>query len=158
MIMFSIIYDHHFLQNILKFKYTWVNSYSTIWLILELHAIPVISISCKIYHITFKDICVDWHSTVCLFLVHVNYFIHNIHLTHWGRVTHICINKLTIVGSNNGLSPDRCQAIIWNNAGILLIRTLGTNFSEILSAIHIFSFKKCIWKCLENGHHFVSLG
>ena len=44
--------------------------------------------------------------------------------------------------SENGLSPGLCQAIIWTNAGILLIRTLGTNFSEILSEIHKFSFKK----------------
>ena len=63
-------------------------------------------------------------------------------LTHWGRVTHICVSDLTIIGSDNGLSPGRRQAIIWSNAGILLIRTLGTNFSEILSAIHTFSFKK----------------
>ena len=63
-------------------------------------------------------------------------------LTHWGRVTHICVSKLTIIGSDNGLSPGRRQAIIWTNAGILLIRTLGTNFSEILSKIHAFSFKK----------------
>ena len=63
-------------------------------------------------------------------------------LTHAGRVTHICVGKLTIIGSDNGLSPDRRQAIIWTNAGILLIRTLGTNFSEILSEIYIFSFKK----------------
>ena len=33
-------------------------------------------------------------------------------LTHWGRVTHICVSKLTIIGSDNGLSPDRRQAII----------------------------------------------
>ena len=32
-------------------------------------------------------------------------------LTHWGRVTHICVSKLTIIGSNNGLLPDRRQAI-----------------------------------------------
>ena len=31
---------------------------------------------------------------------------------------------------------------IWTNAGILLIRPLGTNFSEILIKIHTFSFKK----------------
>ena len=62
-------------------------------------------------------------------------------LTHWGRVTHICVSKLTIIGPDNGLSPGRHQAIIWTNAGILLIRTLGTNFSEILSRIHAFSFK-----------------
>ena len=62
--------------------------------------------------------------------------------THWRRVTHICVSKLTIIGSDNGLSPGRRQAIIWTNAGILLIRTPGTNFSEILSEIHIFSFKK----------------
>ena len=53
-------------------------------------------------------------------------------LTHWGRVTHIYVNKLTIIGSDNGLSPSWRQAIIWTNAGILLIGPLGTNFSEIL--------------------------
>ena len=63
-------------------------------------------------------------------------------LTHWGRVTHICVTKLTIIGSDNGLSPDRRQAIIWTNAGILLIGPLGTKFSEILIDIWIFSFKK----------------
>ena len=52
-------------------------------------------------------------------------------LTHWGRVTHICVSKLTIIGSDNGLSPGRPQAIIWTNAGILLIQTSETNFSEI---------------------------
>ena len=33
-------------------------------------------------------------------------------LTHWGWVTHICVSNLTIIGSDNGLSPGRCQAII----------------------------------------------
>ena len=42
-------------------------------------------------------------------------------LTHWGRVTHICVSKLTIIDSDNGLLPDRRQAIIWTNAGLLLI-------------------------------------
>ena len=52
-------------------------------------------------------------------------------LTHWGRVTHICIRKLATIGSDNGLSPGRHQAIIWTNAGKLLVGPLGTNFSEI---------------------------
>ena len=59
-------------------------------------------------------------------------------LTHWGWVTHICVSKLTIIGSDNGLSPDRHQAIIWTNAGLLLIGPLGTNFSEILIEILTF--------------------
>ena len=63
-------------------------------------------------------------------------------LTHWGRVTHLCISKLTSIASDNGLSPGRRQAIIWNNAGILLIGPLGTNFSEILIKIQTFSLKK----------------
>ena len=63
-------------------------------------------------------------------------------LTHWGRVTHICVGKLSIIGSDNGLSPKRRQAIIWTNAGILLIGPLGTNFSEILIEIQTFSLKK----------------
>ena len=53
-------------------------------------------------------------------------------LTHWGRVTHICVGKLTIIGSDNGLLPERRQAIIWTNAGIVIIGALGTNFCEIL--------------------------
>ena len=63
-------------------------------------------------------------------------------LTHWGRVTHIWPLNSTIIGSDNGLSPGRRQAIIWNNTGILLIVHIGRNFSEILIEIHIFSFKK----------------
>ena len=63
-------------------------------------------------------------------------------LTHWGRVTHLCVSKLTSIASDNGLSPGRRQAIIWNNAGILLIGPLGTNFGEILIEIQTFSLKK----------------
>ena len=65
-----------------------------------------------------------------------------LYLTHWGRVTHICVSKLPIIGSDNGLSPGRCQAIIWTNTWIVLMRTLGTNFSEILIEIHTFAFQK----------------
>ena len=65
-------------------------------------------------------------------------------LTHWGRVTHICVSIIIAIGSDNGLSPNRRQAIIWTNAGILssVIRPSGTNISELLIEIHIFSFKK----------------
>ena len=63
-------------------------------------------------------------------------------LTYWGRVTHICVSKLTIISSDNGLSPGRRQVIFWTKAGILLIGTLETNFSEILIECHSFSFKK----------------
>ena len=63
-------------------------------------------------------------------------------LTHWGRVTHICVGKLTTIVSDNGLSPRRRPAIIWTIARILLIGPLGTNFSGILIGIQTFSFKK----------------
>ena len=46
------------------------------------------------------------------------------------------------MGSDNGLSPGRHQAIIWTVAGILLIKPLGTKFSEILIEIHTFSLRK----------------
>ena len=36
---------------------------------------------------------------------------------------HICVSKLTIIVADNGLSPDRRQAIIWTNAEILSIWT-----------------------------------
>ena len=63
-------------------------------------------------------------------------------LTQWGRVTHMCVSRLTITGSDNGLSPGRRQAIIWTNAEILLIVPLGTNFSEHLIETLTFSFTK----------------
>ena len=68
------------------------------------------------------------------------------HLTHWGRATHICVGKLTTIGSDNGLSPGRRQAIISTIAGILLIWPLGRNFSEISIDIQTFSFKKIHFK------------
>ena len=65
-------------------------------------------------------------------------------------MTQICVSKFTIIGLDNGLSPIRRQVIIWTNAGILLIRTLGTNFSEMLIPIHTFSKQenafKNVWK------------
>ena len=61
---------------------------------------------------------------------------------HRGQVAHICVSKLTIIASDNGLSPGRLQGIIWTNTGILLIWPLGTHFSEILIEIQRVSFKK----------------
>ena len=63
-------------------------------------------------------------------------------LTHWDRMTHICVVTNTNIGSDNGLSHGRRQTIIWTNAGILLIGPWGTIFSEILIEILTFSFKK----------------
>ena len=36
------------------------------------------------------------------------------------------------IGSDNGFSPIRLQAIIWTSAGLLSVGHFGTNFSEIL--------------------------
>ena len=62
---------------------------------------------------------------------------------------HMCVGKLTIIGTDNGLSPGRRQAIIWTNAGYLLIWPLGTYFNEILNGIQTFSFKKMHSKMLS---------
>ena len=62
--------------------------------------------------------------------------------THRGRVTHICVSKIIIIGLDNGLSPGQRQAIIWTNVGLLLIGPLGINFSEILIEMNKFLFNK----------------
>ena len=72
-------------------------------------------------------------------------------LSHWGRVTHMCGSKLTIIGSDKGLLPGWRQAIIWTNTRILLVGPLGTNFSEILNDIDTLllrkmHLKKVVWK------------
>ena len=54
--------------------------------------------------------------------------------SHLGRVTHICVGNLAIIGPDNVLSPGRRQTIIWTNAGLLLIGPLGTNSSSSSSS------------------------
>ena len=63
-------------------------------------------------------------------------------LTHWSRVTHICVSKLATIG----LRPGRRQTIICTNAGLSLNGPLGTNFSEISIEMHASSFKKMYLK------------
>ena len=79
-------------------------------------------------------------------------------LTHWGQVTHICVSKRTIIGSDNGLLPDRRQAIVWTNAGKVSIGLLQTNFSGILIEYHTFSFKKMHLKMLSRKWQPFCLG
>ena len=112
--------------------------------------------------------CSDWKKKICRSAV--------ILLTHLGWVMQIYLSNLTIIGSDNGLSPSQHRAITWSSAGILLIAPLGTNFTEISIWIEIFLGKKMVLKVLsgksrpfclglnvltieagtleQNGHHF----
>ena len=77
------------------------------------------------------------------YLKNVSHFVSaSMYLTNWGWVTHICVSKLTIFGSDNGLSPGLHQVIIWSNVAISLIWPPGTRFSGMLIKILMFSFKK----------------
>ena len=49
---------------------------------------------------------------------------------------------LAIIGSDNGMSLGRRQAIIWTSAVLLSTGTLEINSSQILFDIQLFSFKK----------------
>ena len=60
-------------------------------------------------------------------------------LTHWGRVTHICVGERT-------------------NAVILLIGPYGTNYSEILIQILTFSFTKMSLKVSSAKWRLFGLG
>ena len=79
------------------------------------------------------------------------------------------MNRINI-GSDNGLSPFRHQAIILTNAGLLSIGTLGTNFSEVFIKIQKCSFTKLhpkitsakwlpviSWPCVIQGHAYGSV-
>ena len=52
------------------------------------------------------------------------------------------LSNTSILNSLRPIDAFRRQTIIWTNDGILLIGPLGTNFSEILTGIQAFSFKK----------------
>ena len=71
------------------------------------------------------------------------------------NAAYVSVNWVSI-GSDNGLSPAQCQAIIWTSVGILLMGPLRTNFSEIRIKIQNFHSWKCIWQYRrQNGAHFV---
>ena len=113
----------------------WLDWDTIVWVFLptKIYFIDVVTwVYMRSKSTTFKMDCLSKCITEACLLI----------LTHWGGVTHICVSNLSIIGSDIGLSPDRRQAIICTNAGLLLIEPLGTNFSEILIEIHTFSFKE----------------
>ena len=61
---------------------------------------------------------------------------------HWGRVTHICVSELTIIGSDNGYSPVLAPSHYLNQCWNIINSTPIKKFSQILIEIHTFSFKK----------------
>ena len=76
-------------------------------------------------------------ASTCCYMTSIVFWVNSL------RPSDVYLNLyITIIGSGNGLLPGWCQAIIWTNAGILLIGPPGTNFSEIFINIHTFSFKK----------------
>ena len=60
-------------------------------------------------------------------------------LTHWGWLI-IFVNKLTIIGSDNGLPPGHYLNQCWNI--VTWTSALGSNVREILIEIYTFSLKK----------------
>ena len=76
-------------------------------------------------------------------------------------MTHICVSKLHIVDSDYGWVPDRHQAIIWTNAGILLIQASGTisifihknAFENICEIAAILSRPQCVETSCNISHN-----
>ena len=66
--------------------------------------------------------------------------------SRWDRVAHICVSKLTIIDSDDGLSPGRRQAIFWTNAGILLMGHLGNSNRKSYFFFKKIHFKNVVWK------------
>ena len=139
-----------FLQYIGLCEFRWPISFMMIvrttvrYLIIKSEVSPIRNCLGLCHETIVCDVCLS----ICLFLERVDSkrniqpCLHHHTLSHWGRVTHICVSKITIIGSDNGLSQGRRQAITWTNVVLLLIGPLGTNSSEILIEIDTFSFKK----------------
>ena len=72
-------------------------------------------------------------------------------LTHWGRVTLICVNKLTIIGSGNGLSPGSIWSHYLNQCWNIVNWTIGNklqwNFNRNENIfIQENAFENIVWK------------
>ena len=73
------------------------------------------------------------------------------YIAHRGQMTHICSSKLTIIGSDNGLSPGRCQLYEYFNKNNLLYKSqygFHTLHSTELASLEIIDI---IGKDLDNG-------
>ena len=60
------------------------------------------------------------------------------------------VSEVTIIGSDNCLSPGRRQAIIWNNAENIITCTIRNKLQRTLNRNWYFSFKKIQLK-MESG-------
>ena len=131
---YSVFYKHFRSARVILIKYsngTFCAIYVSVRWVWDLTANWILKVSAWYLFSTIEIIFLPLSSMSCV-------------LTHWGRVTHICVSKLIIIGSDNGLSPGRRQAIIWTNAEILSIGPLS------------FHSRKCIWKCRQEiGSHLV---
>ena len=77
-------------------------------------------------------------------------------------MTHICVSRLTIIGSDNGLSSVRRQGIIWINTGLLSIGPLRTYFNVMRHCGYFVSASMCkaniihvYGRWMWNGNHNV---
>ena len=124
------------------------SSHVTWWWLWSLRQTLFPNSFCGWYHSVFK-----WYWPSVITVQYLWIAATNIIIVNSSPPIYASVNRVSI-GSDNGLSPIRRQAIIWTNAGILLIEPLGTKFSEML--IKTVHSRKYIWKCrLRNGGHFV---
>ena len=132
-------------------KFSWPND--TVWYTKSYSTLVQVMALCPLAPSHYLNRCrlsisIIQHFLRLMVVMH-SHFLGDDELTHGGQVTHICVNKIKHHCSYNGLLPGRRQVIIWASAGILLIWSLGTNFSEILIEIHTFPFKKMYLKMLS---------
>ena len=147
----------------------WVNSELNITFVLIMHFNSLVpgNCGCNLKLVILIRIS-RTHILSIFFYIALRWMPHGLSgdwLTLWGRVTHICVSRQTIIGSDNGLSPGRRQAIIWTSDGILLKWPLRTILSVVLIKSYILSFKKmhlkmssvkwrplCLWpQCVNIG-------
>ena len=73
-------------------------------------------------------------------------------LTHWVRVTHTCVSTLTIIGSDNGLSPGWWSHYLnlwWNFVNWTPRNKLQSNFNQNSNIfIEQNAFENVVWKMM----------
>ena len=125
---YGVSYQPHNHESLRKFREGYNN----------IRALFVI-VSLKYYEKTIQGL-VYWNRLTITWL----------HLNPWGRVTHICVSKLTIIGSDNDMSHGRRQAINGTNAGILLMRLqwIINSYIFVQENASKMSFEKWLPFCL----------
>ena len=100
----------------------WIICYKSLLLIFAFEFICLVMLPATVLH--------GRYTCSLQYMCRHGYILSIVYLIHWSRVTHICVSKQTIIGSDNGLAASHYLNQIWNIVNWNLRNKLRWNFNR----------------------------